>query len=103
MKHHGGGKICICLANVIFKQVCVSMSVLGCVSTMSQCHPALYNMATSYDNIFMSVIKLELPLVTIWDCLDLHFLNLLFSVSCSLLFLLHMTLKVMDKILLSVM
>lgn len=47
LKHHGGGKNCICLANVMFKQVCVTVSVLGCVSTMPQCHPVFYHMATS--------------------------------------------------------
>lgn len=53
LKHHSGGKICIFLVNVIFKQLCVSMSVLDCVSTMPQCHPALYHVAAFYDNIFV--------------------------------------------------
>lgn len=59
LKHHGGEKMCICLANVFFKQVCVSMSVLGSVSTMPLCPPALYHMATFYDNIFISVDKIR--------------------------------------------
>lgn len=73
LKHHGGGKNCICMANVIFKQVCVSMSVFGCISTMPQCHPALYHVATFMILYVCQWKKLDLPLVTTWDCLDLHF------------------------------
>lgn len=59
LKHCDGENICICVSNVIFKQVCVSMSVLGCVSTMPQCHPVLYYVAAFYDSIFMSVDKIR--------------------------------------------
>lgn len=43
----------ICLANVSFKQVWISMIVLGCVSTMPWCHPVLYHVTSYYVNVFI--------------------------------------------------